>query len=154
MHPRKSNSQRQVRIVLIIDDNPTDVLLMKEAFALSGIDSEIHSAEDGVRVLELLGKKNSSDQLPRPDIILLDLNMPKKNGLEVLVELKSDPKFSTIPIIVYTSSVVPDDVKSAYRRHANAYVKKPGDFESYIKIAKSISDFWLSSAIFCDNDFQ
>ena len=74
--------------------------------------------------------------------------MPKKNGLEVLVELKSDPKFSFIPIIVYTSSAAPEDVKAAYERHANAYVKKPGDFESYIKIAKSISDFWFSAAIF------
>lgn len=154
MHSRKNNSQNRAHIVLIIDDNPTDVLLMKEAFALSGADSEIHSAEDGVCALELLRKQNSPDQLPRPDIILLDLNMPRKNGLEVLVELKSDPKFSAIPIIVYTSSVIPDDVRAAYRQHANAYVKKPGDFESYIKIAKSISDFWFSSVIFCSDDFE
>ena len=147
MYHQKSNKNR-ANIILIIDDNPTDVLLMTEAFALCDGHNEIHTAEDGVYALEFVRKQNSFKQSPTPDIILLDLNMPRKNGLEVLMELKSDPKFSFIPIIVYTSSAAPEDVKAAYERHANAYVKKPGDFESYIKIAKSISDFWLSVAIF------
>ena len=140
-------NRTQVNNILMIDDNPTDVLLMKEAFALCGSTSNIFVAEDGVHALEFLKKQNQFQHVPRPDIILLDLNMPKRSGLDVLAELKSDPELDTIPVIIYTSSAALEDVKAAYQKHANAYIKKSGDFESCIRIAKLLKDFWLSTAI-------
>lgn len=147
MYSFKNKNKVQPSVILIIDDNPTDVLLMKEAFALCEVNSEIYVVEDGIYALEFLRKQNAFNHSPTPHIVLLDLNMPRKSGLEVLTELKSDPKLSFIPVIIYTSSEAQEDIRAAYECHANAYVKKPGDFETYIKIAKSIKDFWLSAAI-------
>ena len=142
MNSIKNKDKTQPNSILIIDDNPIDALLMKEAFALSGINGEIHIVDDSCLALRFI-----KEQTSLPNIILLDLNMPKKNGLEVLAELRSDPKLSFIPVIIFTSSDAPEDVKAAYEHGTNAYVKKPGDFESYIRIAKSIRDFWLYAAI-------
>lgn len=142
MNHIKNKDKTQPNSILIIDDNPTDALLMKEAFALSEINSEIHIIDDSCRALQFIKEQN-----PLPNIILLDLNMPKKSGLEVLTELRSDPKSSFIPVIIFTSSDAPEDVKTAYEQGSNAYVRKPGDFESYIRIARSIRDFWFSAAI-------
>lgn len=133
-------------VILMIDDNPTDVLLIKEAFAFCEADSEIHVAEDGVYALEFL-KRQGQDYAPRPDLILLDLNMPRKNGFEVLAELKADPELNTIPVIIYTSSVTKEDIRAAYNSHANGYIRKSVDFDECIKTAQSIKDFWFSTAI-------
>ena len=134
-------------IILMIDDNPTDVLLIKEAFAFCEADSEIHVAEDGVYALEFLKRQGQDLHAPRPDLILLDLNMPRKNGFEVLAELKADPELNTIPVIIYTSSVTKEDIKAAYNSHANGYIRKSVDFDECIKTAQSIKDFWFSTAI-------
>lgn len=135
-------------MILMIDDNPTDVLLMKEAFSFcEGKNYEIHVAEDGVYAMDFLKRQGQYHTVPRPDIILLDLNMPRKNGLEVLTAVKADPEFKCIPTIVYTSSVVNEDVKAAYNSFANGYIKKSVDFDECIKIAKSINDFWFSVSI-------
>lgn len=133
--------------ILMIDDNPTDVLLMKEAFAFCEGNYEIFVAEDGVYAMEFLKRQGQYQEAPRPDIILLDLNMPRKNGLEVLIGVKADPDFKSIPTIVYTSSVVKEDIKAAYNNHANGYIRKSVDFDECIQIAKSINDFWFSASI-------
>lgn len=135
------------RIILMIDDNPTDVLLIKEAFAFCEANSEVHVAEDGVYALEFLHRQGEYSNAPRPDIILLDLNMPRKNGLEVLTELKSNPELKTIPVIIYTSSIIKEDVKAAYDHYANSYVRKSVDFDDCIRTAKAIKDFWFTSSI-------
>ncbi|MBL8498979.1 MAG: response regulator [Nitrosomonas sp.] len=137
-HPRK---------ILMIDDNPTDVLLIKEAFAFCEGNCEVYVAEDGVYALEFLRRQGEFLHAPRPDIILLDLNMPRKSGLEVLIELKSDLDFKRIPVIVYTSSVTKEDIKAAYNHHANSYIRKSVDFDDCIKTAKSIKDFWFTSSV-------
>lgn len=134
-------------VILMIDDNPTDVLLIKEAFAFCEADSEIHVAEDGVYALEFLKRQGQDLHAPRPDLILLDLNMPRRNGFEVLAELKADPELNTIPIIIYTSSVTKEDIRAAYNSHANGYIRKSVDFDECIKTAQSIKDFWFSTAI-------
>ncbi|MDP2223935.1 response regulator [Nitrosomonas sp.] len=134
-------------VILMIDDNPTDVLLIKEAFAFCEADSEIHVAEDGVYALEFLKRQGQDLHAPRPDLILLDLNMPRKNGFEVLAELKADPELNTIPVIIYTSSVTKEDIRAAYNSHANGYIRKSVDFDECIKTAQSIKDFWFSTAI-------
>ncbi|QOJ20179.1 MAG: response regulator [Gammaproteobacteria bacterium] len=135
------------KIILMIDDNPTDVLLIKEAFAFCEANSEVHVAEDGVYALEFLQQQGEYSNAPRPDIILLDLNMPRKSGLEVLAELKSNSELKTIPVIIYTSSITKEDVKAAYDHHANSYVRKSVDFDDCIRTAKSIKDFWFTSSI-------
>jgi len=143
--PHKNNTHP--RIILMIDDNPTDVLLIKEAFAFCEANSEVYVAEDGVYALEFLKRRGEYSHAPRPDIILLDLNMPRKSGLEVLTELKSDPDFKSIPVIIYTSSITKEDIKIAYNNHANSYMRKSVDFDDCIKTAKAIKDFWFISSI-------
>lgn len=139
------------RIILMIDDNPTDVLLIKEAFALCETSSEVHVVEDGVYALEFLQRQGEYSNVPRPDIILLDLNMPRKSGLEVLAELKSNPELKAIPVIIYTSSVTQEDVKAAYNNYANSYIKKSVDFDDCIRTAKSIRDFWFTASILSES---
>lgn len=134
-------------VILMIDDNPTDVLLIKEALAFCEVDSEIYVAEDGIYALEYLKQQGQNPQAPRPDLILLDLNMPRKNGFEVLAELKANPELNTIPVIIYTSSVIKEDIKAAYNSYANGYIRKSVDFDECIKTARSIKDFWFSTAI-------
>jgi CheY-like chemotaxis protein len=131
----------------MIDDNPTDVLLIKEAFAFCQGNCEIYVAEDGIHAMEFLKRHDAYFDAPRPDVILLDLNMPRKSGFEVLADIKADPDFKNIPTIIYTSSVAKADIKTAYQEHANAYIKKSGDFDECIKIAKAIKDFWLTTSI-------
>ncbi len=144
MHYKKNT---RPNVILMIDDNPTDVLLIKEAFAFCEGIYEIYVAEDGVHAIEFLKQQGKYHEVPRPDIILLDLNMPRKNGFEVLAEVKADPDFRSIPTLIYTSSVVRGDIKIAYNSYANGYVRKSVDFDECIKIAKSIKDFWFSASI-------
>ncbi|MBP6058129.1 MAG: response regulator [Nitrosomonas sp.] len=134
-------------VILMIDDNPTDVLLIKEAFTFCQGNCGIYVAEDGVYAIEFLKRQGQYLDVPRPDIILLDLNMPRKNGFEVLMEVKTDSDFKSIPIIIYTSSVAKEDIRIAYHYHANGYIRKSADFDECIKIARSIQDFWFSTSI-------
>lgn len=144
----RSKNNTRPHVILMIDDNPTDVLLMKEAFSFcEGKNYEIHVAEDGVYAMDFLKRQGTYRTAPRPDIILLDLNMPRKNGLEVLMAVKADPEFKYIPTLVYTSSVVKEDVRAAYCNFANGYIKKSVDFDECIQIARSINDFWFFASI-------
>lgn len=149
MHHKKNT---RPSVILMIDDNPTDALLIKEAFAFCEEgNEEIYIAEDGVYAIEFLRRRGEYLQVPRPDIILLDLNMPRKNGFEVLSELKEDPGLRSIPVIIYTSSVTKEDIKTAFDNYANGYIKKSIDFDECIKIVKSIKDFWFSTSILYDS---
>jgi len=129
--------------ILMVEDNPGDVRLTQEAFREAKVRNNIHIATDGVEALAFLRRQGRYADVPRPDVILLDLNLPKKDGREVLVEIKADPGLRRIPVVVLTSSEAEEDVLKAYNLHANAYVAKPVDLEKFIAVVKSIEDFWL-----------
>jgi two-component system, chemotaxis family, response regulator Rcp1 len=135
-HPEKID-------ILLVEDNPGDVLLIREALKEGRLRHELHVAADGIVAMEFLRRRNKHSQAPRPDFILLDLNLPRKNGREVLTEIKSDPRLHTIPIIVLTSSAAEDDILSAYELHANSYITKPVNFEQFIDIITAIEEFWF-----------
>lgn len=138
-------------IILMIDDNPIDVMLLKEAFKFNEANIELHVAEDGIYAMEFLSRQGEYINAPRPDIILLDLNMPRKNGAEVLSELKMNVSLRTLPVIIYTSSIAIEDIKAAYTNQANSYIKKPVDFDECIKVAKAIQDFWFSIVLLSES---
>ncbi|MBX9896128.1 MAG: response regulator [Nitrosomonas sp.] len=146
MNDQKMNCSN---VILIVDDNPTDAMLVREAFACTDGNTEVFVAEDGVCALEFLRKQDPYLQAPRPDIILLDLNMPRKNGIEFLAEMKADIDLRIIPVIVYTSSVTDQDIKAAFQNYANGYIKKSVNFDECIEVAKSIKEFWFSTSILC-----
>ncbi len=129
--------------ILIVEDNEGDVGLIEEVFEEAKIRNNLHVAEDGEEaILYLHGKGKFSDS-PRPDIIILDLNLPNKDGREVLREIKEDSDLKSIPVIVLTTSGAEKDILRSYNLHANAYVTKPLDFDQFIKVVGSIENFWL-----------
>jgi CheY-like chemotaxis protein len=129
--------------ILIVEDNEGDVGLMEEVFEEAKIRNKLHVAEDGEEAMLYLRGKGRFSGSPRPDIIILDLNLPNKDGREVLREIKEDKNLTNIPVIVLTTSNAEKDILSAYDLHANAYVTKPIDFDQFIKVVGSIEDFWL-----------
>lgn len=130
--------------ILLVEDNPGDVRLAKELLKESKISNDLYHVEDGMEAMAFLHKTGKYADVPRPDIVLLDLNLPKKDGREVLKEIKSDDKLKRIPVVVLTVSSAEEDVLKTYDLHANCYVTKPIDLEQFIKVVKSIEDFWLS----------
>ncbi|USZ73112.1 response regulator [Natronosalvus halobius] len=130
--------------ILLVEDNPGDVRLTKEAFKEGRIDNTIHVARNGVDALSFLYQRDGYEDAPRPDLILLDLNLPRKNGEEVLEELKDDPTLRRIPTVVLTSSEAEEDVVRSYEKYANAYLTKPIDPDEFIEIVRSFESFWLS----------
>jgi CheY-like chemotaxis protein len=130
--------------ILLVEDNPGDVRLTREAFKEAKISNTLHVAYDGAEALDFLHRRNSHANAPRPDIILLDLNLPKKDGREVLAELKADTKLRRIPIVVLTTSKAEEDIVRTYDLHANCYIIKPVDFGQFIAVVKSIEGFWLT----------
>lgn len=132
--------------ILLVEDNPADVRLTMEAFKDSKILNNLNVVNDGVEAIQYLKKEGSYTNSTRPDMVLLDLNLPKKNGREVLAEVKSDDTLKTIPIVVLTTSQSEEDISSAYKLHANCYVTKPVDFDNFMRIIGSIEDFWLTVA--------
>jgi CheY-like chemotaxis protein len=129
--------------VLLVDDDPGDVLLVREAFEDHKVGNLLSVVSDGVQALEYVRGQGSYSDAPRPDLILLDLNLPRKSGIEVLEEIKSDPTLSTILIVVLTTSEAEEDILRAYKLHANAYITKPVDFEQFTKIVHQIDDFFI-----------
>ncbi|MFG1926824.1 response regulator [Cryptosporangium sp. NPDC048952] len=125
--------------VLIVDDDAGDVLLIDEALTDRRIPHRLHTASNGVEALEYL----RDDSRPRPDLILLDLNMPRMNGREVLDQVKNDPALRQIPIVVLSTSTIDQDVVASYDLHANAYVTKPVDFDEFLRAVQRIDDFYL-----------
>lgn len=130
--------------ILLVEDNPGDVRLTQEALTENKIRNNLYVAKDGVEAMEFLRNLNGHADAPRPDLILLDLNLPKKDGREVLAEIKTDEKLRSIPVVILTTSDAEDDVAKAYHQYANCYVRKPIDLNRFIEIVKIIENFWLS----------
>lgn len=130
--------------ILMVEDNPGDVRLTKEALKDAKVANTLHVVEDGVAALDFLYRRGEYAAAPRPDLVLLDLNLPKKNGREVLEEVKQDPHLKMIPVVILTTSQAEEDVLRAYSLHANCYITKPVDFSQFIKIVRTIEEFWLT----------
>ena len=130
--------------ILLVEDNPGDVRLTKEALKEGKVYNNLHWAKDGLEALEFLRRQGIHAKAPRPDIILLDLNLPKKDGREVLSVIKSDDRLKHIPVVVLTTSKAEEDVLRSYELQANCYITKPVDLEQFITVVKSIEDFWLT----------
>lgn len=130
--------------ILLVEDNPGDVDLTREALKDAGVRNRLNVAADGIEALEFLRRTGRFADAPRPDMILLDLNMPRKNGREVLAEIKADPMFRCIPVVILTTSDSEQDVVRAYALHANCYVTKPVDLDRFLRVVRSIEDFWMT----------
>ena len=130
--------------VLLVEDNPGDIRLTKEAMKEAKIINNLNVVEDGVEALAYLRKKGNFKGVKRPDLILLDINLPKKNGREVLAEIKQDIQLKQIPVVILTVSNAEEDIIKTYELHANCYITKPVDMEQFIKVVKSIDAFWFS----------
>lgn len=130
--------------ILLVEDNPGDVRLTMEASKENKMYNNINVVKDGVEALTFLRKEGKYSNAPRPDIILLDLNLPRKDGRQVLEEIKNDENLKRIPVIVLTTSQAEEDILRAYGLNANCYITKPVDLNQFIKVVKSIEDFWLS----------
>ncbi len=130
--------------VLLVEDDPGDVLLTEETLLGSKIRTNLHVAGDGVEALAFLRKEGRYAGVPRPDLILLDLNMPRKDGREVLAEIKEDPDLKTIPVAVLTTSSQDEDILRSYELHANCYITKPVGLEQFATVVQSLEDFWFA----------
>jgi CheY-like chemotaxis protein len=130
--------------VLLIEDDDGDVLMTREAFEHHKIRNNLHVVQDGVEALQFLHREGDYADAPRPGLILLDLNLPRRDGREVLAELKADPELRVIPVVVLTTSEAEEDILRSYTLHANAYVSKPVDFDSFINVIRQIDDFFVT----------
>ena len=135
--------QRPIEI-LMVEDSPSDAQLTIEALSAAKIANHLTHVEDGVDAMNLLRRQGPYSDAPRPDLILLDLNLPRKDGREMLAELKQDPILKTIPVVVLTTSRSEQDVLRSYELHANCYITKPVDFAQFMEVVKSIEHFWLT----------
>jgi chemotaxis family two-component system response regulator Rcp1 len=129
--------------VLLVEDNPGDVRLTREAFNEAQVTNHLHVVMDGLEAMDFLQRRGRHAEAPRPDLILLDLNLPGKSGREVLEKIKSDPGLRRIPVMILTSSKADQDLQRAYELHANCYIAKPLDFYQFVDIVRSIKHFWL-----------
>ena len=130
--------------ILLVEDNPGDVLLTREALKESKVLNNLHVAADGDEALAFLYKEGEYASAPRPDLILLDLNLPRRGGREVLGEIKEDTQLRSIPVVILTTSTDEEDVWKSYQLHANCYITKPIDLDQFVKVVRSVEDFWLS----------
>ncbi|MCR6485805.1 response regulator [Amycolatopsis sp. OK19-0408] len=130
--------------ILLVEDDPGDVLMTREAFEHHKIRNALHVVSDGVEALEFLKREGRFAAVPRPGLILLDLNLPRKDGRELLGDIKQDPDLRTIPVVVLTTSEAEEDIVRSYDLHANAYVTKPVDFEKFVEVVRKIDEFWVT----------
>jgi CheY-like chemotaxis protein len=130
--------------ILLVEDNPGDVRLTVEALNDARVSNRLHLVKDGVEALQFLRREGGFGEVPRPDVILLDLNLPKKDGREVLAEIKSDEDLRRIPVVVLTTSSSEQDILRSYDLHANCYITKPVDLDQFIAVVRGIEDFWLT----------
>jgi CheY-like chemotaxis protein len=130
--------------VLLVEDDPGDVLMTREAFEHYKIRNQLHVVNDGEQALQFLHRTGEYASAPRPGLILLDLNLPRRDGLEVLAELKGDPELRVIPVVILTTSQADEDILRSYAMHANAYVSKPVDFERFIDVIRQIDNFFVT----------
>jgi CheY-like chemotaxis protein len=136
-------SPKQIEI-LLVEDNPGDVRLTIEAMKDGRVMNRINVAEDGVEALAFLRREGKYSEAPRPDLILLDLNLPRKDGRQVLSEIKADPCLKSIPVVVLTTSEAEQDIIKTYELHANCYLTKPVDLGQFLQVARLINDFWFT----------
>lgn len=129
--------------ILLVEDNPGDARLVQKAFELGRLANKIYHVSDGESALKFLRKEEPYSDAPRPDIILLDLNMPGLDGREVLAQVKSDPDLLTIPIIIMTTSSAEQDILESYKLHVNCYITKPVQVQDFINVVKTIDEFWI-----------
>jgi CheY-like chemotaxis protein len=139
-----NNNPGRLIEILLVEDNPGDVRLTQEVLREGTLFNRLSVVEDGVQAIEFLHRQGKFDHAPRPDLILLDLNLPRKDGREVLEEIKFSSDFRRIPVVVLTTSQSEDDIVRAYNFHANCYITKPIDLEQFIKVVRSIEAFWLT----------
>lgn len=130
--------------ILLVEDNPGDARLAQEALNESKLNNQLYHVEDGIEAMDFLNKQEPFADKPTPDLILLDLNLPRKDGREVLAEIKNDKKLRTIPVVILTTSSAEEDILKSYGLHANCYITKPLDLDQFIKVVRSVEDFWLS----------
>lgn len=130
--------------ILLIEDNPGDARLTQEVLKDGKVKNNLHIVYDGVEATDFLFKRNQYQNAPRPDLIILDLNLPKKNGQEVLAEIKTDDNLKSIPVVILTMSKAEEDIIKTYNLHANCFITKPIDLIKFIDAVKSIEDFWLT----------
>lgn len=140
---------RSLRL-LLVEDSPSDVRLIREALKDATVPIQIMVARDGVEATEYLWQSETG-QAVRPDLVLLDLNLPRKNGKEVLAEVKASPNLKQIPVLVMTSSRSDEDIAQAYSLNANCYITKPGDLQEYVHVVRAIEDFWFLTATLPDS---
>jgi chemotaxis family two-component system response regulator Rcp1 len=132
--------------LLIVDDNPADVVLGREALAGTMHRSQIHSVEDGVEAMAFLNHREKYATAIRPDLVILDLNLPKKGGLAVLAAMKAGPELRRIPVVIFSTSRLSEDISRSYELGANCYVRKPGNLDEFFSAMKSIEEFWFGTA--------
>jgi len=130
--------------VLLVEDNPGDVRLTLEALKEGKVLNVVHVASDGEEAMKFLHREGPFADVPRPNLILLDLNLPKKDGREVLAEVKADPDLKRIPVVILTTSQAEEDIAKTYNLHANCYITKPVDLDQFLHVVQSIEDFWLA----------
>ena len=130
--------------ILLVEDNPGDARLAMEALKDTKLSNNLYIVEDGVEAMDFLFKKGKYSDVPRPDLILLDLNLPKKDGREVLAEVKGNPDICQIPVVILTTSKAQEDILKSYSLHANCFVSKPLGLDQFMDVVKSIEDFWLT----------
>lgn len=139
-------SRRRAIEILLVEDNPGDVRLTREAFADASVSNNLSVVGDGEQAMAFLRRQGNYADAPRPDLILLDLNLPRKSGREVLEDVKNDPELLSIPVVVMTTSEAEGDILNSYYHHANAYVTKPVDLDRFIDVVSKIEGFWLTVA--------
>ncbi len=137
--------------ILVVEDNEPEQVIMKEAFKEAKVDHDLHMAKDGLEALEFLNGKGAFHDAPKPDLIILDLNMPRKNGLEVLSDIKNNPKWEHIPVLVFSNSEFFRDICRCYSLGVNAYLSKPSDFQGFIDLARIIDVFWFKMVRYCSH---
>jgi chemotaxis family two-component system response regulator Rcp1 len=130
--------------ILLVEDNPGDVRLTREALKEAKVGNNLSVVADGVEAMAFLRREGTYSKAARPDIVLLDLNLPKKDGRQVLAEVKADPNLRRIPIVILTTSKAEEDILKTYDLHANCFITKPVDFDQFVKVVQSIEHFWLS----------
>jgi two-component system, chemotaxis family, response regulator Rcp1 len=138
------NCNMDVIEILMVEDSPSDIFITQHAIQEAKVLNHLHIVEDGIEAMAFLRKEGKYADAPRPDIVLLDLNLPRKDGREVLAEVKADPRLKIIPIVVLTSSKSDEDILRSYGLHANCYITKPVDFSRFKEVVKAIESFWFT----------
>ena len=139
----ESARKRGFAEILLVEDNEGDIVLATQVIEDSDILAKVHVVRDGVEAIQFLHREGQYSEAPRPNVILLDLNLPKLNGIEVLDQIKGDPNLKPIPVVVFSSSRDSADIQSSYQHHANCYITKPSDLHSYVDVMNHLEEYWL-----------